>query len=277
MNRLRQLLEQPDTRSGRAFDLAIQALIVLSLVSFSLETLPDLSPRALRWLRAIEYLTIAVFTVEYLLRLTVARPPWSYVFSFFGLVDLLAILPFYLGTGIDLRSVRTLRFLRLFRLLKLARYSAAVRRFHRAMKLAKEELVLFLVAALILLYLAAVGIYYFEADAQPETFGSVFHCLWWAVVTLTTVGYGDVYPVTLGGRVFTFFVLLIGIGFVSVPAGLVASAFGKARQLEEETSTQGVPPHHNAGCVSHATPVIPSKPRQGTASGASDDVQLDER
>ena len=87
---------------------------------------------------------------------------------------------------------------------------------------------------MILLYLAAVGIYYFENPAQPEQFASVFHSLWWAVTTLTTVGYGDVYPVTVGGRVFTFLVLMLGLGVVSVPAGSVASALGKARELEED-------------------------------------------
>lgn len=149
-------------------------------------------------------------------------------------MDLAAILPFYLGTGVDLRSIRTLRLLRLFRILKLARYSAAVRRFHRALAMAKEEIILFLTATAILLYLGAVGIYYFESEAQPERFGSVLHCLWWAVATLTTVGYGDVYPVTSGGKVFTCLILLVGLGFVSVPAGLVASALGRARQMEDE-------------------------------------------
>jgi len=100
--------------------------------------------------------------------------------------------------------------------------------------IAREEIVLFLFATLILLYLSAVGIYFFEHDEQPDVFASVFHSLWWAVVTLTTVGYGDVTPHTVGGRVFTFLVLIIGLGVVSIPAGLVASALSKARELEED-------------------------------------------
>ena len=133
----------------------------------------------------------------------------------------------------SLRSLRAFRLLRLVRTLKMVRYSKAMQRFHRAILIAKEEIVLFFALTLLLLYFAAVGIYYFENVAQPEAFASVFHSLWWAVVTLTTVGYGDVYPVTVGGRVFTFFVLLIGLGMVSVPPGLVASAMSKARELEE--------------------------------------------
>ncbi|NLX14368.1 MAG: ion transporter [Phycisphaerales bacterium] len=231
---LKQVIEQHDTRLGRAFDLFIQALIVLSLLSFSLETTPHLSEASRAWLGRFETFSVVLFTVEYLLRIYVARPRLSYIFSFFGIVDLLAILPFYIGLEIDLRSIRTFRLLRLFRIFKFARYSAAMRRFHLAVNIAKEEIILFLCATLILLYLAAVGIYYFESDAQPESFGSVFHCLWWAVATLTTVGYGDVFPITVGGKLFTFFILLIGLGVISVPAGLVASALGKARQLDED-------------------------------------------
>ena len=154
---------------------------------------------------------------------------------FFGLVDLVAILPFYIGTGVDLRSIRAFRLLRLFRLLKLARYSRAMQRYHRAFIIAKEELVLFSVTALILFYLASVGIYHFEHVAQPEAFKSVFHSFWWAVTTLTTVGYGDAYPITLGGKIFTFFVLMIGLGFVAVPTGLFASALSAARSEEGES------------------------------------------
>ncbi|MDA7921298.1 ion transporter [Verrucomicrobiales bacterium] len=223
---------------GRAsfgrWDYLIQALIVLSLIAFAIETLPTLSERWRRHLRLFEVITVSIFTIEYILRLLLCRPRLSYAFSFFGVVDLLAILPFYLSTGIDLRSIRAFRLLRLFRLLKLARYSAAMQRFHRAFVIAREELVLFGTVALIVLYLSSVGIYYFERAAQPEAFGSVFHSLWWSVVTLTTVGYGDVYPITIGGRVLTFFILIIGLGLVAVPTGLFASALSRARETEED-------------------------------------------
>lgn len=232
-DRLRQIVEENDTPAGKAFDLSIQALIVLSLVTFSIETLPNLSPRAQKWLYGIEAATVAIFTVEYLLRLALAERKLKFAFSFFGVIDLLAILPFYLATGIDFRSIRLFRFLRLFRAFKMVRYSKAIRRFHRAFVIAREELILFVIITLMLLYFSAVGIYYFEHEAQPKQFASVFHSLWWSVATLTTVGYGDIYPVTVGGKIFTFGVLLIGLGIVSVPAGLVASALSKARAMED--------------------------------------------
>jgi voltage-gated potassium channel len=233
MASFKEIIENSDTKMGKAFDLFIQCLIVVSLISFSVETLPDLGENTLKILHAVEIFCIAVFTFEYISRVVVATKKLSFILSFFGLIDLLAILPFYLSTGLDLRSLRAFRLLRLVRILKLARYSQAISRFHVAFIIAKEELLLFLFAALILLYLAGVGIYYFENPAQPDTFKSIFHSLWWAVATLTTVGYGDIYPITVGGKVFTFFILIVGLGVVSVPAGLVASALSKARELEK--------------------------------------------
>lgn len=241
MQKIKKIVQESDTTLGRLFDLSVLTLIILSLLTFSLETLPSLSDTTRGWLRAFEVFSVIAFSLEYCLRVAVASPKRSYVLSFFGIVDLLAIVPFFFGLSIDLRSIRSLRLLRLFRILKLARYSAAARRFHRAILIAKEEVILFLGAALILLYLAAVGIYQFESEAQPEAFGSVFHCLWWAVVTLTTVGYGDTYPVTVGGKIFTFVILVIGLGVISVPAGLVASALAQARKMEDNSASKIAP------------------------------------
>ncbi len=233
-NRLKRALEEDDTQWGKAFNLTIQWLILISLVTFAFETLPSLSPSAKRWLNGIEIVIVAIFTIEYLLRLWVADRKLAFIFSFYGLIDLFAILPFYISLGIDLRSLRSLRLLRLFRILKLVRYSSAIQRFYIAFQIAKEEVILFFLVTLLLFYLSAIGIYYFENAAQPEVFSSVFSGLWWAVASLTSVGYGDIYPITAGGKVFTSIVLLIGIGMVSVPSGLIASAFSRARTWDED-------------------------------------------
>ncbi|WP_233054009.1 ion transporter [Motilimonas cestriensis] len=230
---IKNMVEDNNTAIGRRFEIFTQIMIVLSLVSFSVETLPNISAELRTNLFWFEAVTVFIFTVEYIARVAVADSKVRYIFSFFGMVDLLAILPFYLATGLDLRSVRAFRLLRLVRILKLVRYSAASQRFYRAFIIAKEELTLFLFASLIILYLAGVGIYYFENPVQPEAFSSIFHSLWWAVATLTTVGYGDIYPITVGGKIFTFFILIIGLGVVSIPAGMVASALSKAREMED--------------------------------------------
>ena len=186
-------------------------------------------------LRVFEIVSIAIFTLEYLLRLVVSDSKLKFIFSFYGLIDLLAILPFYLSTGIDLRSIRVFRLLRLFRIFKALRYSNAIRRFRLAFGAIKEELVVFIVATGLVLYVSAVGIYYFENEVQPEQFSSVFDCLWWAVATLTTVGYGDVFPITVGGKIFTFVMLIMGLGIVAVPTGLIASSLTKVISDEKES------------------------------------------
>jgi voltage-gated potassium channel len=233
-SQLKRIVEKNDTKWGRRFDLFIQSLIIISLISFSIETLPDLKPWQERILHFMEVIVVIIFTIEYLLRILVADRKIRFIFSFFGLIDLLAILPFYVCTGIDLRSIRAFRFLRVFRAFKLVRYSKALQRFHRALIIAREEFILFLMVTLILIFLSGAGIYFFENPAQPEAFSSIFNSLWWAIATLTTVGYGDIYPVTVGGKIFTFLILLIGIGIISIPTGLLASALSKAREIEED-------------------------------------------
>lgn len=233
---LKTIVERNDTLPGRTFDLVMQSLILFSIITFTIETLPDLEADTRKFLHATEVVIVILFTIEYLLRLYVADRKLGYVLSFYGVIDLLAILPFYLASGIDLRSLRVFRMFRLFRLLKLLRFGRAMRRFARAFIIAKEEIILFSVVTLMLLYLSAVGIYYFEHIAQPEAFKSVIHSLWWAVTTLTTVGYGDVYPITAGGKIFTFIILMIGLGIVAIPAGLLASALSKVRMEESEES-----------------------------------------
>ncbi len=226
--RLKQTIEHRDTRAGRLFDGVVQSLIVLTLVAYSLDTLPDL-PRPMRvtidW---IEWVVIILFALEYAVRVVVADRALRFVFSFYGIVDLLAFLPALL-TGADLRALRAFRLLRLF---KIYQFSPAINRFRKAFAIVRDELILFGSSAAIVLFVTAVGIYLFERDAQPEAFASVFHALWWAVVTLTTVGYGDVYPITLGGKMFTFFVLIIGIGVVAIPTGLITSALSQVRSQE---------------------------------------------
>lgn len=211
------------------WEILIQVLVVLNMVAFAFETLPTLSEGWRQVLWYFEVFSVAVFTIEYGFRFWLARPRWKYVTSFYGIVDLLAILPFYLMLAFDLRSLRAFRLLRLFRMFKLVRFTQAAHRFRRAFAIAREDLVLFGVVALIVLYLAAVGIYHFEHDAQPEKFTSVFESLWWAVATLTTVGYGDIYPITPGGRLFTFLVLVLGLGVIAVPSGLLAAALSRVR------------------------------------------------
>lgn len=230
---LRNIVEDNSSKTGKYFDYVIQSIILLSLVTFSLETVPSIYNEYTYQFELIEKIIVIIFSVEYLLRVYVAKNPFKYIFSFYGIIDLLSTLPFYLKLTFDLRFIRIFRVFRIFRALKLIKYNKALQRFSIAFKLVKEELMLFFIVTVILIYISGSGMYFFENDAQPETFKTVFHSFWWAVVTLTTVGYGDVFPITVGGRILTFFILMLGIGIVTVPAGIFSSALSKARELTE--------------------------------------------
>lgn len=229
--KLRPIIEDNTTVWGRIFDYFIQFLILLSLIAFTIETLPNNSEFITEILKAIELISVIIFSIEYLLRVYVSKKPLQYIFSFYGIIDLLAILPFYLK---GITDVRALKAFRVFRALKLIKYNPALNRFQIAAKLVKEEIFLFLMVTLIFIFISSTGIYFFENQAQPEIFSSIIHSTWWSIVTLTTVGYGDVYPITVGGKIFTFFILIIGVGIVTIPAGLVASALSKAREIQEK-------------------------------------------
>jgi voltage-gated potassium channel len=236
--KLRIIIEDNTSPKGKIFDYFIQVLVLLSLIAFAIETLPDNSAKTIEILNTFEFICVTIFSIEYVLRIFVSKKPLRYIFSFYGVIDFLAIFPFYLKGVYDFRALRAFRIFRIFRALKLLRYNKALNRFSIAAKIVKEEIVLFLIVTSIFIFLASAGIYYFENEAQPEVFSSIFHSGWWAIITLTTVGYGDVYPITVGGKVFTFFILLIGVGIVTIPAGLVATALSKAREVQDKENNE---------------------------------------
>ena len=233
-SKLRSIVEDNTTTRGKIFDYTIDVLIILSIIAFSIETFPDNSEKTKELLYKFDILCFFVFSVEYVLRIYVAKKKSKYLFSFYGIIDFLAIAPFFLSSFLDLRFLRAFRILKIFRSLQLKKFNLAIKRIEIASKLIKEELTLFFIVIFILIFTVSSGIYYFENEAQPETFKSVFHSMWWAVVTLATVGYGDVVPITLGGRIFTIIVLILGLLIVTVPAGLSATSLIKAREIQEE-------------------------------------------
>ena len=210
------------------FEKSIQVLILISILNFSVQTLPNLSVRLIEVLNIVELFSILIFSLEYLLRLFTSPKPFRFIFSFFGLIDLIAILPFYISMGIDLKSLRAVRLFRLLRLLKFLRYQDTLAKLKQSFDDVKRELFLFSFATMLLIYFSSVGIYFFENEAQPEAFSSIFAAMWWSVATLTTVGYGDIYPITAGGKIFSTFIVFIGLGLVAIPTGIVASSLTKA-------------------------------------------------
>lgn len=225
------------------FDGVIISLIIVSTVQVVLDTF-TLPAWASKISIGIEYFSIAVFTVEYLLRVWCApylypneRPAVArakYVFRFMALIDLLAIIPFYLPfiIPIDLRVLRSLRLLRLFRLFKVNRYTTALSTIGAVLKKRASQLLSSIFVVFLLMLIAAVLMYNVESSAQPDKFGNAFDALWWAVATFTTVGYGDIYPITPAGRFLAALIGVLGIGLVAVPTGIISAGF--MEQIEKE-------------------------------------------
>lgn len=234
-------------RASVVFDVLIMALIVLNVLAIVLETVEGIRSRAGTAFRIFEIFSVAVFTVEYLLRLwscTVAEeyrhPLWGrlrYAIQPLPLIDLLAVLPFYLPfVGVDLRFARALRLFRMFRIIKMGRYSRALRVLGGIFIDKKEELLLTIFVLFILILFAAALMYYAERDAQPQHFSSIPASMWWAVVTLSTVGYGDVYPITAAGKVLAAVIAVLGIGLFALPNGIIAVSFIEQVQKGEQLS-----------------------------------------
>ncbi|NNU16497.1 ion transporter [Parvularcula sp. ZS-1/3] len=223
-SRLLEIVRGKAGKASRAFEIGVQVLILLSLVTLALETMTVWTERQLWVIERLDELIVGLFLIEYLLRIAAAESKRRYLFSFWGIVDFLAVVPTILLAGLDLKALRALLFLRLVRLLKLGRYHQGVERLVRAFRDVLPEFIIFFAASMVLLYLASAGIYFLEREAQPETFSSIPAAMWWAVATFTTVGYGDIYPVTPGGKAFTGLVVLIGLCLVGIPAGLIAAA-----------------------------------------------------
>ena len=211
----------------------IQVLIIYSIVTVALATMPELAAWG-DFFAASDAVVTAVFTVEYLYLWYASENRLRYPFGFFAVVDLLAILPFYLSLGVDLRPLRVVRILRIFRLLKLAKYNAAGRVLVEAARRAAPELTIIGVLVGMTIVVSAMLLYYAEHEAQPEVYSSIPASLWWSIVTLTTVGYGDVYPITTVGRLVASVIMLCGVGVVAAPTGVIAGTMTTI--LEERKS-----------------------------------------
>lgn len=251
MKRLRaraHAVVEADVKGGERYDVAIISLICLNILAMMLETVQGLNAAYGGFFLAVELFSVAVFSADYLLRLwtCVERPAFRgaitgrlrYAVTPMALVDLLSVLPFFLPfLGVDLRFARALRIMRLLRLAKLARYSHALRMVGRVITGKKEELASTFSLVGVLLLVASSLMYFAERDAQPEKFSSIPAAMWWGIVTLTTVGYGDVFPITPHGQLLSAVIALLGIGVVALPTGILGAAFVEEMQASRRERT----------------------------------------
>ena len=219
------------------FDYVIMSLILLSIISIILESIKEIGPDFRLLLDWFDIFSVSIFSIEYLMRLYVSdlshptknkfKSVLKFIFSINGLIDLFAILPFYLPLliKIDLRFLRTLRLIRFLRILKINRYTKSLNLIWSVLKEKKSELAVTGFVTLLLLIFASFIMYNVEGDKQPDSFPNILAAFWWAVATLTTVGYGDVYPITGLGKFISGLIALLGIGLVALPTGIIGSGF----------------------------------------------------
>jgi len=234
--------------AGKILGLAVAVLIALNVAAVIIETVDDLAIQYSRIFSVLEIVSVIIFTVEYALRVISCisderyRHPvggrLKYALTPMVLIDLIAILPFYLPLLIplDLRFVRVLRLLRVLRMFKLGRYSNSLRILGSVFRAKKEELMICAFTVMILLILSSCLVYFIENEVQPDRFSSIPATMWWGVATLTTVGYGDIYPVTAMGKFLGAIIAFLGIGLFALPAGILASGFAEAIGLKHDRS-----------------------------------------
>jgi len=237
---------------SKLFDIFIMTLITFNVIAVILATVERFNLQYQYYFRIFEIFSVTIFTIEYLLRLwtcTINKKfrnsvtgRIKYTLTPFAIIDILAILPFYLPMIIplDLRFIRAVRLFRLFRLFKMGRYSKAVFILKKVLKEKKEELILVIFVVFLLLIIFSSLMYFIEKEAQPEAFSSIPEAMWWGIITLTTVGYGDVYPITPLGKILGALIAFLGIGMFALPAGILGSGLVEVVRKKEMNNDKSI-------------------------------------
>lgn len=238
----------PNNRISHLLNMALIILIIVNVAAVIIESEPSIGKSYAVYFHTFEFISVLIFTTEYLVRLWCCvemdaykdcspfKARMRYAMSPIALIDLLAILPFFISLFITV-DLRYLRLLRVLRLMKLGHYFKGFNIFLTVINKELKSIAAAMMVMLFLIIIAASLMYTLESQKQPEVFGSILHSLWWAVVTMTTVGYGDVTPVTTAGKVVATFIMLIGVGLVALPAGMLAARFGEELRERKRSLT----------------------------------------
>lgn len=229
--KLHEIIFEADTPAGKAFDVSIMVLIVLSVIVVMLETVDFINQRFALLFSILEWALTILFSIEYVLRIYSIQKPWKYILSFYGIVDLVSILPTYLSYFLPgthyLVTIRALRLLRVFRVLKLANYMVQSKILTTALKASRLKITVFLIVVMNVVLILGSAMYLIEGEADSG-FTSIPRSVYWAVVTVTTVGYGDIAPVTPLGQFLSAILMIIGYGVIAVPTGIVSVELANA-------------------------------------------------
>ena len=239
--RLHDVIFEADTFLGKFFDISLLILILFSVAAVMIESVELYSIKYKNALTLFEWTITAIFSLEYLLRIISVKKPLKYIFSFYGLIDLISLLPTYLGLFMfsesisSIKTIRTIRLLRVFRILKLIRYVKAANTLKQALIASRQRIIVFLLAVLAVATIMGTIIYIIE-DSK-DGFTSIPRSIYWAIVTLTTVGYGDIAPQTVLGQFFASIIMILGYAIIAVPTGMVSVELA----LSEKMNTQSCP------------------------------------
>jgi len=243
--RLYEVIFEADTPMGKTFDVVLLVFIFLSVIAVMLETVPSFNTKYLKIFLTLEWVFTIFFTLEYFIRIYTVHSPKKYMTSFFGIVDLLSILPTYIGLFIygthSLMVIRSLRLLRVFRIFKLGGFLFEGQVIIKALKESRDKIAVFMFFILILVSIFGSVMYLIEGTAGNEAFDSIPRSVYWAIVTLTTVGYGDISPISPLGQFIAAIIMILGYAVIAVPTGIVSSEVSRAykkRKKKEEINTQ---------------------------------------
>ncbi len=219
------IIFEADTPAGKFFDVSLLIVILISVALVMLESVPTISTNFQQPLKILEWIITLIFTLEYILRIAIVNKPFRYIFSFYGIIDFLSVIPTYMGLIIigshSLVVIRILRLLRIFRILKLTRYTHAGRTLAKALWASREKISVFIFFVIILVII--IGTIMYIVEGPQHGFTSIPRGIYWAIVTLTTVGYGDISPDTPMGQFFASIVMIMGYAIIAVPTGIVTA------------------------------------------------------
>jgi len=231
-SRLHELIYEADTPLGKLFDVVLLILIILSIVLVMLESVKEIDIIYHKVLYYGEWIITIFFTIEYIARVITVKKPSKYIFSFFGIIDFISTIPLYLSFFIvgsqTLLTVRALRLLRVFRILKITRYIGESNKLIRALKSSRVKIFVFLFAVVIIAIISGTLMYLIEGEESG--FINIPISVYWSIVTLTTVGYGDIAPITPFGQLIASFIMILGYGIIAVPTGIVSAEYVRSTE-----------------------------------------------
>lgn len=236
-NKLHEIIYEADTPAGKFFDIALFFLIIFSVILVMLESVKDIDQKYHKLLLAMEWCVTILFTLEYIARLISIKKPWKYIFSFYGIIDFLSTIPLYvsyiLAGSQVLLAVRAFRLLRIFRILKLVKFMGEASQLRSALRASRAKIAVFIYVVLILSVILGTLMYLVESDEAGFT--SIPRSIYWTIVTLTTVGYGDITPMTTLGQFLATVIMILGYGIIAVPTGIVTAEFSRNKKEKDDS------------------------------------------